>query len=674
MNISKKKEDMKIFRRKPDGSFYTPSEAFNYFISNLKSSEILFDSSVFSIVIVLELNDDIASPYLFYKYDWNKDDITVENVKKILLKITFNGPGKGKTINGRKPIKIPHVYYAKALTNERELLFEVKIQLHIYKRSYMSSKHFLDPVCPAIYNYSPNLDEDTKEILKNKILSKLKTRTGKRLKNEKEIVKDLFIRDISIITMMDLNCNTLSYFLNSKNLYESFKSYFLTSKNSDDDKKTASKMYAMYELFNLYELGYAHLDYHLSNVLYSPDEKHFDESQPTGRAYIIDFGHTRVNHIEGYKDMDIQTKIRQIILYENKLRTEKNYFWFKYTYAREQDINTLVDKIKMLSDIKEQFFKEFCDRKKINIEELTAPFIDSVESFFKTLNVPQLAQPPPQPQLDAQPQLETVHQISQSQPQHQLDEQPQQPPPQLETVHQIAQSPPQPQQPPPQFKTVPKIAQSPHQHQLDEQPPPQFKTVHQIAQSPPQPQLAPSQHNGQFYINEEPSMKNYKKDAENSQKRAPQIAQSQIRMHEYKLQKPQPVQTQTRDARLKKSSNRILPTIPQLKGGGYTTEDENIMDKNIQKKYTTEDENSQNKYTTEEKKIIKIDKEKLFSLFSNVHKYSMNPDELLLINNENIIGGMKKHKHIVNKLKKKCLNKTKKNKKCLNKTKKIKMT
>jgi hypothetical protein len=338
-------EHMDIFSINPDtGDKYTPTEAFHFFISNLKSSRILTDSSKYSIRIVLELNDEVKSPYLFYKYNTGTNKIDIQNVNKILLKISFSGTGSrtgsitGSKTGSRTEISIKHVKDTKQKSYDNDDLFrEVSTQLYIYKKSYIDKLNFLDPICPAIYCYCKNLDKTIKDSLTEKILDTLESRPEKDIDEEKEIVEQVFSESISILTMMYLDCEILANYNNDENAYKAYRNY------------------AIFELFKLYLLGYTHGDFHDANIVITQDDYlnigHTSNLRP-GRAYIIDFGRTYKHTFINFEQMTLPQQIFTIIYIETlKLKDTS----MVYSLEIAEAVSSF---IQIRESIHEQFFEK----------------------------------------------------------------------------------------------------------------------------------------------------------------------------------------------------------------------------------------------------------------------------------------------------------------------------
>ena len=230
---------------KEDGTEYTAKEAFNFFLKNIKQSEILTDSSLSSVTLVLTIkDDDIESfPYPYYS---TRPDTFDQPLTKILLKVLVSSVKEGTPLH---EYENTYYFYRRGIklfkiTSNESLNTEVTIQKNIYMRSFRDEQNMLDPICPAILYHVGELKPRKKNILSNLILRKLRSTDPIYTTEDKKNLIDLFSNGISLICMEYLDG------------YSTIENY-----PTDED----IKYFTLYELLKMYEYGYIHSDLHASN-------------------------------------------------------------------------------------------------------------------------------------------------------------------------------------------------------------------------------------------------------------------------------------------------------------------------------------------------------------------------------------------------------------------------
>jgi hypothetical protein len=267
------------FGRRQNGNTYSPEEAFKKFISKLEDCRLLTDDTLCGITLVLKANftgiDEMNVPYKIFVPNSN-GEIQSIIVSKILLKMVFYREEEEEEEEERK---ITFNNMTKLKTSRSELQREVITQVDIYKKSFISNTHFLDPNCPAVLNYSINLEKIYKEQL-------LKILLGSFSGDGIETVEKCFDENISLISMVFLdNYETMYDFLIRK--FDSVEPSDLTKKYYD---------LIIYELINLYRSGYIHGDIHLWNVMINEHANNSDTYSE--KIMLIDFGRSRQHYID----------------------------------------------------------------------------------------------------------------------------------------------------------------------------------------------------------------------------------------------------------------------------------------------------------------------------------------------------------------------------------------
>ena len=270
------------FGTKYDGTEYTDQEAFSFFLENIKQSEILTDSSIASITLVLTINDDGIKnfPYPYYS---TRQDTFDEPLKKILLKVLVSSVKEGTAIYEDDHGSFYFdSYRGKNTTQKCEITSndmlneEVFIQKRIYMRSFLDEQNMLDPICPAILGFieEQQIQVQTKKDLLRLILSKLVATPPTFINQDKKILEEFFSNGISLICM------------------EYLEGYSLVNNFIDDEN---IGYLSLYELLKMYEYGYMHDDFHenlMVNYNYGYAIPDTQEIIP-GKIKIIDFGRAK---------------------------------------------------------------------------------------------------------------------------------------------------------------------------------------------------------------------------------------------------------------------------------------------------------------------------------------------------------------------------------------------
>jgi hypothetical protein len=303
--------------------------ACNYFLSNSTFS-VLTNSSISCITLVATLNNGIISPFKSMR----SNDIECI-VNRLLLKIFITNTQSGwYTIDGRGS------YNGIEITDYALFIDEIKKQIDIYKRSFMSDDSLLDAICPAIVNSI--IINNTQHLKFYAKLSGLK-------EDEKSQLN-------SILGAIGVNNNSISIIL--MEYMDGFDTAYNVLKNLYISNNIQRYDYLLqiiqYEFQRLNRLGYRHGDAHLGNVMINPNYPYFTRSgNPLylGRAIIIDFGRTRplnndeLNRVRNNDVTLFQEEIQNTVLttlneeyitniHLNTLKTWRNNFLISITIPK----------------------------------------------------------------------------------------------------------------------------------------------------------------------------------------------------------------------------------------------------------------------------------------------------------------------------------------------------
>ena len=354
MTIQKKIVGGIHYKKNKSGIMYTPQEAFRYFLDNVQEVQVLTDTSISCITLILKIEDDIESPYISSRkssgvsYTSSMKSSSVE-LKQILLKVFISGGSDVNKTNGNETKKYVQILHKKEMTTEitsnEELKNEVDIQLDIYTRGYSDKLTYLDPICPAILLCTETLSNGDKEhllkIIKDKLIkriSKTETITINGIettinRDDEQLINSFFEYDISLIGM-----EYLDGFKPIKNYINDVYVYIKLS------------LYTLFSLLKMYEYGYQHGDFHRGNILANPDYQFFnyttnytrDNPYNTGRVMIIDFGRSKKIDTTKYEIMDIKDKI--IFICENECKLRNNKGTIINSLLDGTTLKTLIDK------------------------------------------------------------------------------------------------------------------------------------------------------------------------------------------------------------------------------------------------------------------------------------------------------------------------------------------
>jgi len=310
--------------------------ACNYFLSNSTFS-VLTNSSISCITLVATLNNGIISPFKSMR----SNDIEYL-LNRLLLKIFITNTQSGwYNIVGRGS------YNGIEITDYALFRDEIKKQIDIYKKSFMSDDSLFDAICPAIVNSI---------IINNTQHLKFYTKLSGLKEDEKPQLNSILgafgvnNNSISIILMEYMDGFDIAYNV-LNNLYVS----------NNIQRYDYLLQIIQYEFQRLNRLGYRHGDAHLGNVMINPNYPYFTRSgNPLylGRAIIIDFGRTRplnndeLNRVRNNDVTVFQEEIQNTVLttlneeyitniHLNTLKTWRNNFLTSITIPKMRTLFNL---------------------------------------------------------------------------------------------------------------------------------------------------------------------------------------------------------------------------------------------------------------------------------------------------------------------------------------------
>ena len=311
-----------ILGTKLDGIKYTQVEAFNFFMSNLKSVRVLTDQTISGIILVLDLSDTQKSPYISHRPTFTNSNNTETLVNSVLLKIMLNDRDILPSLATGKPSKNTKILQSflsytppniseyhernKELNRLADLTREVEIHTDIYKTSSFSDENFFDPICPTIF-FASRLNEAKTNGL-YEIIEKHLTEEDKEIYGYgiNFFFKNPTYKSVSVICMeffhgYDTIFNTLSKM--SKLPLRTIESLneFDYENNPPGSERIRCLTLTLYEIVKLWEMGYKHGNLHPGNILVNMNAEYVCNkytSMPRGRVFLIDFGRTKKHGVD----------------------------------------------------------------------------------------------------------------------------------------------------------------------------------------------------------------------------------------------------------------------------------------------------------------------------------------------------------------------------------------
>ena len=225
---------------------HTVLTALHFFIEN--SSFSIFSRGFTSIIVKLELNAFIESPYMTTRLgNFNKP------VRELLFKFVVCNKNPNEPCDDQCEIM---------LTNIKDFENDANVQEDIYKKSFLNETTFLEPICPCMLYSTRITDDKYKEWLLSVMQKTMSTQDFLR-------IQQIFKHDVGYTAM------------ESMELYKPLET-FITS-----PKYPLYVLFAMHQLRVMHRLGYKHCDFHLNNILINESYNYYDFV--SGHAIIIDF-------------------------------------------------------------------------------------------------------------------------------------------------------------------------------------------------------------------------------------------------------------------------------------------------------------------------------------------------------------------------------------------------
>jgi hypothetical protein len=260
---------------------YTDLSAINFFIKN-STTKLLSIESSHGILILLELNSNIESPYS--KLVWNGNEIEVKDVYSLTLKITPLSYSTSTFLyNPKEKLYSPSFYdsrfidtkkYQKYIEDEKVWANELYNQKNIFYKTFMLDST-LYGICPDVLSSFEINKNSYKNFLDFFIFSdsNYKDRyTNEEVYSPKKIIDDFFIELFSKTGNYKAGCYLMEYLENSHDF--SFFSCFdvKDTKNYGSIEEyniyLISKAKLLFQLDKLHWIGFKHNDLHLGNCIY----------------------------------------------------------------------------------------------------------------------------------------------------------------------------------------------------------------------------------------------------------------------------------------------------------------------------------------------------------------------------------------------------------------------
>ena len=294
--------------QKGGGVIIKPSEAKQDIFTLLNNSDI----TIFSykthggIILKLELNSEIASPYMSV----NPESLG-QDVKIIFIKLVFIGNSDFNIYKDNRMI----ISLNQASKSDFEK--EVKIQNDIYIKTQGVN---LSPLCPAVLDsYHLDTDKECQKLLYD-CKPKLTTQAEKDLF---QLIINNFVR-----SNFTIGLQVMEYIENSKTLAS-----YIYDEQIDNELTKDLYTLAFFKLKTLHSLGYRHNDLHSSNVLVKKTDNcvcSIGKSCCCFDGYdvlIIDFGKTTESRLKPEDfDNSINSETRGFDLIDQLIQNFSTYF------------------------------------------------------------------------------------------------------------------------------------------------------------------------------------------------------------------------------------------------------------------------------------------------------------------------------------------------------------
>ena len=287
--------------------------AFNYFMENANAIRILTDSSISGLTLVVELNPDVESPYLYLNPARHN---FMSSVRKILLKIMpTHKMGDFKIISPHGIVKRGQLKKADEFHNSIEINSieqvdrECNIQKEIYRESILDYELPLVPICPAVLHLENQISdpEQFEEYIRHKLVSRELNNFQGQLINDAAIVKSFLS-------------------VQPKRTYRDIRQYGGTSPINGSPSKKKGKM----ELPHQVEPGtpkrrlsqqfnpYPGFDWVISPLKVSSPLKIPEEPETKGNYSII-----VMEYLDGYVPLSVKmSEIKEMFVADKKMQSD----------------------------------------------------------------------------------------------------------------------------------------------------------------------------------------------------------------------------------------------------------------------------------------------------------------------------------------------------------------
>jgi len=270
----------------------THQDAYLNFLTN-STFQILTDSSISGITLIATLNDGVESPYVSLDVD---EATFMTSIRRLLLKI-MPSHANDKISSGEGAVlrnMANDAYKGKVEINSySNIETECNIQKDIYRKTILSEKLPLVPVCPAVvYLENPVSNSDA---FKTIISGKMVPRTGRTIaQEEEELMQYLNVASQSGDPTATFSIIAMELLNGYKDIYKVIKETF----GDIDNLPYESHLIRMtdIEILRMHMIGYFHGDLHLGNIMFNTEKDYCPPDK--GKAIIIDFGRTTNNKAE----------------------------------------------------------------------------------------------------------------------------------------------------------------------------------------------------------------------------------------------------------------------------------------------------------------------------------------------------------------------------------------
>jgi hypothetical protein len=225
------------------------------------------------------------------------------------------------------------------LSETQDVMKEIHTQTDIYKKSNSN----LEAICPPIV-YSTIIQGDDASNLISILISQMTKETDI---NYLQQMKQLYTAEAKIQSMK-LGIIAMTFAENYKPLHQ-----IVTSRTHHTNEQKMKYIYlAMYELVRLYDIGYIHGDFHMSNIMVNTDYTYSVEGDPllSGRCLLIDFGLTFKPSRRWSSAHSLDDKLQVIMDIPHPYTDENAHTWEAYQWLpnfikSETDLNTKYNNI-----------------------------------------------------------------------------------------------------------------------------------------------------------------------------------------------------------------------------------------------------------------------------------------------------------------------------------------